>query len=404
MGQTRLTADASANWPSMIKNVAERSQFDSESSEPTIIVMNGAESEKELEQLIQREPISAVIDNYDEQYADLFISRRPDVHKMSFEEKVRIVGEEIKTLNASSESWQKGSWVYYPWSKSLLHVLAREDFLELRSIRNHNLITADEQKTLESFNVACAGMSVGSNVALAIGISSYSQKLKIADGAVLSGSNLNRVLGGVGDVGLSKSLVVARKLREMNPYHTIERFGNVTGENVKDFFESPWPIHAVVDEMDNLQMKVLLRIEARKRGLPVIMATDLGDDVMLDVERFDLEPNRPFFHGLVENAEQLLTKDVDRAEFMRRANMIIGFQNASARVQKCIMQIGNEIAAPPQLGGTTLMTGSIVAYAIRKIALGEGLRSGRTIISLDKHLMGESTMDDYRVGKADERA
>lgn len=397
MGQNRLTIDACANWPSMLKDAAKSSRFDSKSWQPIIIVMNGVESEKELEQLLQREPIAAVVDNYDEQYADLFINRRSTLYNMPFEEKVRVVDEEIESRNASSKSWQKGSWVYYPWSKILLHVLERDGFLELRSIRNHNLITADEQKILENFNVACAGMSMGSNVAFTIGVSGYSQKLKIADGAVLSGSNLNRVLCGVGDVGLSKTLIVARKLYEMNPYCSIERFGNVTDENVKDFFESPWPIHAIVDEMDNLPMKLRLRIEARKRGLPVIMATDIGDDVMLDVERFDLEPDRPLFHGLVENVEELLTKDIDRVGYMKCATTIIGLHNTSIRMQKSIMQVGSEIVAIPQLGGTTIMTGVIVSYAIRKIALGEDLKSGRTIISLDKHLMGEFTTEDYRM-------
>ena len=53
----------------------------------------------------------------------------------------------------------------------------------------------------------------------------------------------------------------------------------------------------VVDECDDLEMKVRLREHARAAGRPVVMATSHRG--MLDVERFDLEPERPTFHGLL---------------------------------------------------------------------------------------------------------
>ena len=53
----------------------------------------------------------------------------------------------------------------------------------------------------------------------------------------------------------------------------------------------------IVDECDDLEMKVRLREHARAAGRPVVMATSHRG--MLDVERFDLEPDRPPFHGLL---------------------------------------------------------------------------------------------------------
>src|ERR1044072_2938935 len=111
----------------------------------------------------------------------------------------------------------------------------------------------------------------------------------------------------------------------MNPYMEMERYDqNITEDSITEFFEKSWPIHAVVDEIDDLKTKILLRIEAKKRELPVIMATDLGDDVMLDVERFDLDPNLPLFHGLVPGVEELLTKEVSKREWLKYATSIIG--------------------------------------------------------------------------------
>jgi hypothetical protein len=116
----------------------------------------------------------------------------------------------------------------------------------------------------------------------------------------------------------------------------------------------------------------------------------------LDVERFDLDPNLPLFHGLVEDVEDLLEKEVDKREFLKYAAAIIGPKNATARVQESLMQVGRELATQPQLGSSAIMAGSITAYAIRKIALGEELKSGRTLISLDEHLLESSKTDEYR--------
>jgi len=230
-------------------------------------------------------------------------------------------------------------------------------------------------------------MSVGSNVALSLAISGGSQKIKLADGAVISASNLNRILTGIYDVGNSKSLVIARKLYEMNPYMEIERYDqNITGETIDAFFENPWPIYAVVDEIDDLKTKILLRVEAKRRGLPVIMATDLGDDVMLDVERFDLDPTLPLFHGLVPGVEELLTKEVSKREWLKYATTIVGPHNASLRMQQSLLKVGTKLVTQPQLGPTAMMSGVVAAYAIRQIAMGEKLKSGRTLVSLDKHL------------------
>ncbi len=172
----------------------------------------------------------------------------------------------------------------------------------------------------------------------------------------------------------------------MNPYMEIERYENITEKTINDFFETPWPLHAVVDEIDDLKTKILLRIEARKRGLPVIMATDLGDDVMLDVERFDLDDKLPLFHGLVPDVEELLTKEVSKREWLKYATSIIGPHNTPLRMQQSLLKVGTKLVTQPQLGPTAMMSGVVVAYAIRQIAIGEKLRSGRTLISLDKHL------------------
>jgi hypothetical protein len=387
MGQGKLTAnDHSKEWPEALRKAATTASHDTESWQPILIEMGSKKSETALNELVEKHRVRQIIDNYDEQYAELVVSRHPQLYQSSLEVKRESLKEYLADHFAGKKPWQMGAWVYYPWTGNLIHILEKELFIESRTIRNKDLITADEQQKYGDFAVGCAGMSVGSNVALSLGISGGSQKIKLADGAVISASNLNRIMTGVYDVGNSKSLVIARKLAEMNPFMEVARFGNIDETNVDDFFMRPWPINVVVDEIDDLKTKILLRVEARKRRIPVVMVTDTGDDAMLDVERFDLDGSLPLFHGVVPGVEELLTKEVSKREWLKYATSIIGPQNTSLRLQQSLLKIGTKLVTQPQIGPSAMMSGVVAAYAIRQIALGEKLKSGRTIISLDKHL------------------
>ena len=170
--------------------------------------------------------------------------------------------------------------------------MAQEQFEELRTIRNRDLITSEEQSTLSEFSAACFGMSVGSAGALALAISGISRRIKLIDGAVISGSNLNRILTGVASVGKNKCEVIGRQIYEMNPYSEVEYYDKVTKDNIGSILEG---MDVAIDEIDDIEMKVRIRVEARKLRIPVVMATELGDTFMLDIERFDSEPERDLF-------------------------------------------------------------------------------------------------------------
>lgn len=388
MAQGRLTnIDHAREWPKVLQGLPQISRHEEVSWQPVLIEMGQRDAAGKLDRLVAAYRVREIVDNYDEQYAELVVSRQPQLYQASFAVKQASLKNYLAEHYGTKKPWELGSWVYFPWNGKLVHILEKELFLESRTIRNKDLITADEQQRFAGFNAGCAGLSVGSNVALALAIMGGSQKLKIADGAVLSASNLNRIFAGVSDIGSFKSLVVARKLYEMNPYITINcSTENITDASIGRFFEDPWPLGAVVDEIDDLKIKILIRLEARRRRVPVVMATDLGDDVMLDVERYDLDADLPLFHGLVDNVEALLVKEVSKRDWLKYATDIVGPGNASLRMQQSLLKIGTKLVTQPQLGGTALMSGVVAAYAIRQIALGGTLKSGRTLISLERHL------------------
>jgi hypothetical protein len=137
-------------------------------------------------------------------------------------------------------------------------------------------------------------------------------------------------------------------------------------------------------------MKIRIRIEARKRKIPVIMATELADTVMLDVERYDLEPTRDVFHGVIPGIEDVLNSQMENhREWMKHAVRIIDPKNMPIKMQQSLMKIGSTIVTHPQLGSTVMMTGGILAFAAKAIALGQPLESGRYVISLENELLAD---------------
>ena len=64
-----------------------------------------------------------------------------------------------------------------------------------------------------------------------------------------------------------------------------------------DFFTKSGQLDLLIEECDSLEVKIRARIKARSLGIPVLM--DTSDRGMVDIERFDLEPDRPIFHGFL---------------------------------------------------------------------------------------------------------
>src|SRR5690242_14297712 len=95
-------------------------------------------------------------------------------------------------------------WVFYPWSRTLVHVLPEPLHRELRFDRNRYAITPEEQKRLGSLTIAVAGLSVGRAVVTTLAHEGIGGELRLADFDALDLSNLNRITGGVADVGVSK--------------------------------------------------------------------------------------------------------------------------------------------------------------------------------------------------------
>lgn len=275
-------------------------------------------------------------------------------------------------------------WVYYPWRSALVRLLAPAGFHRLRLDRNRNKITADEQLRARALSIGVVGLSVGHAVAHTLALEGLCGRLRLADFDQLELSNLNRVPATVFELGVNKAVAAARRIAELDPYLEIdiERRG-ITEENLDEFLGG---VDLVVEECDSFDAKVLVRDRARASGIPVIMET--SDGGVLDVERFDLEPDRPLFHGLVGDLDRDALARLTTEQKVPYALDILDGAAITPRMAASALELGRTLSTWPQTGGDVALGGACVAAAVRRLARSQTLPSGRIRVDLDVALDG----------------
>ncbi|HLK45283.1 MAG TPA: Rv1355c family protein, partial [Acidimicrobiales bacterium] len=242
--------------------------------------------------------------------------------------------------------------------------------------------TREEQARQRTLRVGVVGLSAGHSIAHVLAMEGLVGELRLADFDDVELSNLNRLPGTVLDLGVNKAVVAARRVAEIDPYLrvTIDQDG-VTTENLGPFLDG---LDLVLEECDSLDIKMLVREAARERRLPVLMQT--SDRGVLDVERFDLEPERPVFHGLlpgITSADLAGLPIEAKAPFVLR---LMGAGDVSARGAASLLEVGRSITAWPQLGSEVTLGAATAAAAVRRFGLRGHLPSGRVRIDLDDAL------------------
>jgi molybdopterin/thiamine biosynthesis adenylyltransferase/nitroreductase len=316
---------------------------------------------------LARDPGVVVVDQLAEQLEQLARARAPRD------------GDPVEPVEALD-----APWVFYPWSRRLVHVLPEALHRELRFDRNRYAITPEEQRRLGSLTIAVAGLSVGRAVVTTLAHEGIGGELRLADFDALDLSNLNRVTGGIADVGINKVVLAAREVAELDPYIRVVGFmRGVEEETISSFVEG---VDVIVDECDGLEIKLLLREHARAAGRPVVMATSWRG--MLDVERFDLEPSRPGFHGLLGDVTAAELAGLTTKQKIPYVLRILDPQRLSERTAASLMEVKESLSTWPQLASEVTLGGAQVANAVRRIALGELTVSGRFYTDLDELVAG----------------
>ncbi|MGV9478928.1 diguanylate cyclase [Gordonia aichiensis] len=277
-------------------------------------------------------------------------------------------------------------YVVIEWRNTVVRMPDSDLFYRLKTARNRFLLTSSEQAAWRDATVAVAGLSVGSS-ALASCALTGARRFHIADSDRLSATNLNRMSGSICDVGLPKIDIAQRRILEGDPYSSVTRFAHGYSSDTADDFlgiSTGRPVSVVIEEIDDIALKIDMRRRARAARIPVVSVTDIGENVMLDIERYDLEPDYPIFHGRGENVSE-----ADAADPMQRLDMamaIVG-DNLTSRMAFSASQVGRGLASWPQLGSTAAMSGGLAAAAARNIVCGRSVASGRYVLDIERMIM-----------------
>ncbi|MHC8948892.1 Rv1355c family protein [Sphingobacterium hungaricum] len=338
--------------------------------------------ENDREELVNLKKNEAVFiyDEIDRQIKELIKCRFPSFS--GDEHEYKALSEDILDGRSTEEF---GVWVYYPWRKTLVHILDEEEFVEVRTNRNQLKITKEESAELSKKKVGIIGLSVGQSIALAMAMERTCGLLRLADFDELDLSNLNRLRTGVFNLSVPKVVIAAREIAEIDPFLAIEIFplGVNTG-NYADFLNGDGKLDLLVEVCDSFEVKLESRFRAKELQIPVVM--DTNDRGMLDIERFDLEPERPILHGLIEDLTLEKLPQLSGEERMSYLMKIVDAAKLSDRMKRSLPEIRRTISSWPQLASEVVLGGAITTSVSRMILLGNQVKSGRYYCDIEELL------------------
>jgi nitroreductase len=338
---------------------------------PVLFDLERDEDQAALDALLASGGVRFVHDTLLDQLAELVAAREPRPRWPK-----EALFARVKAHLGGRDPLTYGTWVFLPWSARLVHVLPREELREVRTDRNRYKITREEQKRLERCRIGVIGLSVGNMAAITFALEGIGASFKIADFDRLSLSNLNRLRSGVQDLGVEKTVLAAREMFEIDPYLEVLPYSQgVNPDNIDDFLIGGGRLDLLVEECDDLYVKVSVRERARLHRIPVIM--DTSDRGLLDVERFDREPARPVFHGLVGDLKADGLRGLETKDKVPFFLAIVDGQRMSTRMAASLPEIDHSIGTWPQLASGVALGGAITADVARRILLGEHTESGR---------------------------
>lgn len=277
-----------------------------------------------------------------------------------------------------------GVWVYYPWSGRLVHLLDRDEFIAVRTSRNQYKITPAERDILAQKSIGVVGLSVGQSVSVTLAMERICGEIRLADFDLLELTNLNRIRTGVHNLGLPKVYSVAREIAEIDPFIEVKCFTEGLQEsNMDAFFTGGGKLDLLVEESDGFDIKILCRYKARDLRVPVIM--EASDRCMVDVERFDLDPERPILHGIVKHLDipmlRSLRSNDEKIPYMLD---VLGFDKTTARLRASMLEMTHTLTTWPQLASAVTMGGGITADVSRRMLLGHFTDSGRYYVDVEQ--------------------
>lgn len=357
--------------------VSAGSQKDSSIVSPSFFRLNNAEDRKRFETLLGKNTNIRKHDCVDQQLSELIKLRN-----ITNAAALKNINEAIKVHLNDIPMHEYGVWVYYPWLNTIVHILDEDEFIEVRTNRNQHKITKKELAVLRNKKVGVIGLSVGQSIATTLMLERCCGEIRIADFDTLELSNLNRINTPLYNLGLKKVVQAARAIAEVDPFINVVCYEEgITEDNIDNFLIGDGQLDLLIEECDSLDIKILSRLKAKHYKIPVLMETN--DKGMIDIERYDLDPDYPMLHNLIGDMSGTQLKNLTTEQKIPVLMKMVGFETVSSRQKLTVLEVGQSISTWPQLASNVVMGAGIVTDVARRILLGQLNISGRFYIDVE---------------------
>jgi hypothetical protein len=345
---------------------------------PSFYRLSNPEDKEQFNLLISKNPKLFIFDELQSQLEELIKSQNP---KTVFK-KDQLTKAAMEYME--NRIWEEyGVWVFYPWTNRVVHILDEEEFVVVRTNRNQYKITNEERERLSKQKIGVIGLSIGQSVAITMAMERIFGELRIADFDILELSNMNRIRTGTHGLCISKVVLVAREIAEIDPFLKVTCYKEgLTEENINDFFQKDGKLNLLIEVCDGLDMKIFSRKKAKEFNIPVVM--DTSDRGMIDIERFDLEKNRPILHGLIDHLDSTKLKGLTNEEKVPFLLPMIGAESISTRLKASMLEVEQTITTWPQLASAVTLGAGLTTDVCRRILLDQFHDSGRYYVDVDE--------------------
>lgn len=315
--------------------------------------------------------------------------------------------EELVAQAFSDGLWEPDYGTYvYDHFKGDLYLIAPEFWHRLALVTSNSMLLTDPEgklswmevrQKLESAVVGFAGASVGGNVLEGWLRDARPKQAKIADPDWVEITNFNRgermsirhLAGSRAQrfdprnpyevIRVPKAEYLAYEAHMVDPYATLYVYSEgLTRNNIEQFFlgqpGGEPPVGVFVEEMDDLDLKVLTRQFCREHRIPVLMMSDFGHKAHAKWNHFDENPSAPL--GYQASDEELLrvldlAKAGERTALFEFVGKLCGEDYASDQFKIWIEDRGEQpTSSRPQSGATAMASGAIGGKEIALHILG----------------------------------
>ena len=259
---------------------------------------------------------------------------------------------------------------------------AHDEFYPELTTRNTPLVTPEEQERLRTATILIAGCGSIGGAAIEPLVRLGCENLILAEPDGYDIANMNRQSCRLQDVGKNKAVAFAERMKDINPYATLEVHEHgITAENVDDVTSRADIILDGVDVTTKppLRHKVHLHRHARDKKKTVVSGYDIAGVQMLLVYDYS-DPSTELLDGKVKLDE---VEKLEPFEFLAR---VIPFTVIPIEIiPELERQVRGEGGGFPQLVYTANLFGVLAVRATMDILAGRPVRK-RVVIDANAAL------------------